>query len=135
MTLEPFFTAPLAIQLHLVTVLPAAVLGAWLIIASRKGARPHRVLGMTYIALMVVTALSALFIHELNPDGPLGFSFIHLFVPGTIISLALALYALRQGDITGHKSAMVGVYIGGILVAGGLTFLPGRLMYQMVMGG
>jgi uncharacterized membrane protein len=29
---------------------------------------------------------------------------------------------------------MLGVYVGGILIAGAFTFLPGRLMYQVVFG-
>ena len=29
---------------------------------------------------------------------------------------------------------MIGLYFGGILIAGGLTFLPGRLMYRLFFG-
>jgi uncharacterized membrane protein len=29
---------------------------------------------------------------------------------------------------------MWGVYVGGILVAGALAFMPGRVMHQMVFG-
>ena len=29
---------------------------------------------------------------------------------------------------------MLGVYIGGILIAGSLTFLPGRIMHAVVFG-
>jgi uncharacterized membrane protein len=29
---------------------------------------------------------------------------------------------------------MIGVYVGGLLVAGGLTFIPGRLMWRVFFG-
>jgi uncharacterized membrane protein len=29
---------------------------------------------------------------------------------------------------------MIGLYIGGILIAGGLAFMPGRIMHEMVFG-
>jgi uncharacterized membrane protein len=30
---------------------------------------------------------------------------------------------------------MLSVYIGGILIAGSLTFLPGRIMHAVAFGG
>jgi uncharacterized membrane protein len=30
---------------------------------------------------------------------------------------------------------MISVYVGGILIAGSLTFLPGRVMHRVVFGG
>jgi uncharacterized membrane protein len=38
------------------------VLGAWLLLFSRKGSRWHRTLGVTFLALMVLTAIISLFI-------------------------------------------------------------------------
>jgi uncharacterized membrane protein len=29
---------------------------------------------------------------------------------------------------------MIGTYVGGILIAGGLTFLPGRVLYNVFFG-
>ncbi|MEN9939283.1 MAG: hypothetical protein RIR61_90 [Bacteroidota bacterium] len=38
--------------------------------------------------------------------------------------------AARRGDIRGHRSAMVQLYVGGILVAGTFAVLgQGRLMF------
>jgi uncharacterized membrane protein len=34
-----------------------------------------------------------------------------------------------------HRSAMLGVYVGGILIAGTFAFLPGRIMHATVFGG
>ncbi len=33
-----------------------------------------------------------------------------------------------------HRRAILGVYIGGIFIAGGLTFIPGRIMHAVVFG-
>jgi uncharacterized membrane protein len=50
--------APLAIQIHLATVLPAFAIGTWQIFGSSKGSRSHRMLGFVYLALMTVTAVA-----------------------------------------------------------------------------
>ncbi len=123
--------APIAVQIHLATVLPACVIGTWLILFSRKGAVPHRILGGTYLVLMVITAISSLFIHEINVGG---LSPIHLFIPATLFGVAAGLSAARQGDIVRHKRAMLGLYVGGFLIAGALTFAPGRLMHRLFFG-
>ena len=33
-----------------------------------------------------------------------------------------------------HRRAMLGVYIGGLLIAGTLAFLPGRIMHAVIFG-
>lgn len=117
-----------AVQAHLVTVLPAFVLGTWLIFASRKGATPHRRLGALYMALMVATAFVAIFIRSGDPPH---WSLIHLFVPLTLFSVISALRAARRHDISGHRNAMIVLYVGGLLIAGAFTFSPGRLMHRI----
>jgi uncharacterized membrane protein len=123
--------APLAVQIHLATVLPAFAIGTWLILGSTKGARPHRILGATYMALMTITAIASLFIHEVNAGG---LSPIHLFVPVTLLSVAAGLLSARRGNIATHKRAMIGLYVGGLLIAGALTFAPERLMHRLFFG-
>jgi uncharacterized membrane protein len=135
MNLQPLINAPFAVHLHVATVVPAIALGVWLILLSRKGARGHRIIGAAYLALMVVTCGAALFIHSTNPSGPLGFSFIHLFVPLTLFGIVRALLAVRRHDVRAHRSAMLGVFVGGILIAGSFAFTPGRIMYRMFFGG
>ena len=39
MDVDPLLTAPLAVQLHLATVVPAFVLGTWLLFFSTRGRR------------------------------------------------------------------------------------------------
>jgi uncharacterized membrane protein len=134
MTLDPALSAPLAVQIHLATIVPAFLIGSWQIFFSVKGKTAHRALGYTYLALMTVTSVAALFIREVNPSGPFGWSWIHLFVPLTLFGVAGALITARRHDIRGHRASMLGVYFGGILIAGALAFIPARIMHQIVFG-
>ncbi len=135
MTLEPLIHAPLAVQVHVATVVPAFVIGTYQIFFSRKGAPFHRALGYLYLALMAVTSIAALFIHAILPKGPFaGFSPIHLFVPLTLLGVVGALRGAWTHNVAAHRGAMLGVYIGGILIAGTLAFLPGRIMHAVVFG-
>jgi uncharacterized membrane protein len=135
MSLAPLLAAPLAIQVHVFTVLPAFVIGTWLIFVSRKGAPRHRFWGYVYLALMTATAIASLFVQTIMPDGPFGgFSPIHIFVPVTLTGVVFAIYGAKTRNIRLHKRAMLGVYIGGILIAGAFTFVPGRIMHAVLFG-
>src|SRR5689334_12787697 len=136
MTLLPLLQAPLAIKVHVSTVVPAFVLGSYQIFLSRKGSPFHRALGYVYLGLMTVTSIAALFIHALMPNGPfLGFSPIHLLVALTLFGVVGALRGAWAHDIRLHRGSMIAVYVGGLLIAGSLTLLPGRLMHRVVFGG
>ncbi len=135
MTLSPLLHAPLAVQIHVATIVPAFLLGTWQIFFSRKGAPFHRALGYVYLALMTITSVAALFVHQLMPRSSLfGWSPIHLFVPLTLFGVASALYGAWSHNIRAHRGAMIGVYVGGILIAGSLAFMPGRIMHAVVFG-
>ena len=131
MRIDALLHAPLAIQIHLATVLPAFVIGTWQIFLSRKGSRLHRAIGFAYLALMTITAVVSFFIRSIG-NGSL--TLIHLFIPLTFFGVFSALWNARRGNINGHKRAMLGLYFGGILIAGTLAFMPGRLMHQLVFG-
>jgi uncharacterized membrane protein len=135
MNLAPILSASLAVKVHLATVVPAFVIGTWQIFFSRKGAPLHRAFGYVYLGLMTTTSIAALFVQQLMPHGPFfGFSPIHLFVPLTLFGVVGALRGAWTHNIRMHRAAMLGVYIGGILIAGSLTLLPGRLMHAVFFG-
>ena len=117
--------APLAVQFHVATVIPAALLGAWLL-ARPKGTPVHRLLGKIWMGLMFVTAVSTFFIHELRVIGD--FSPIHLISIYVMVSCFTAVRAARRHNIVAHRRMVAGMYLGGIVVAGAFTFLPGRIM-------
>ena len=131
MDLALVLDAPLAVQVHLATVLPAFAIGTWLIFFSTKGAWLHRRMGAIYLALMTVTAVATIFIRSVNPGR---LSVIHLFIPLTLFGVFGALWHVRRRNIAGHRNAMIGLYVGGLLIAGSLTFLPGRLMHRLFFG-
>lgn len=131
MSLQPLLDAPFAVQLHVATVIPAAIIGA-VVLFFPKGTPLHRLLGKIWVVLMVVTSFSTFFIHELNVF--YGFSQIHLMSLFTIYGCLQSVYFARRGDIKRHMRIMQGVYLGGIVIAGGFTFLPGRIMNGVVFG-
>ncbi len=131
MNFAPIAEAPLAVKIHLATVVPAFVLGTWQIFFSRKGAPMHRAIGAVYLVLMTVTATAAIFIRQIRPGS---FSLLHLFVALTYWSVFSAIWNLRRRNIRGHQMAMIGLYVGGLLIAGALTFLPGRIMHRLFFG-
>jgi len=128
MDLDLLLRQPLAIQIHLATVIPAFFLGTWLIFFSKRGSRMHRALGVIYLSLMTVTATAAIFVKTLNPGH---FSWLHIFVMVTYYSVFAALFGIRRHDLRMHRNAMMGLYFGGLVFAGALTFIPHRLMHEL----
>ena len=121
---------PFQIQLHIAAALTALLLGTVQLIGV-KGTTAHRIIGWTWVIAMAITAVSSLFIRQINPGS---FSFIHLLSGWTIIGLPMAVYAARKHRVLAHRRAMTGMFVGGLIVAGALTFLPGRLMWGVFFG-
>jgi uncharacterized membrane protein len=115
---------------HLATVLPAFAIGTYMMIV-RKGNALHRMLGKTYMVLMLVTAVITLLMPAAAGPQFLGhFGFIHLFSVLTVSSVPLAYFAAKRHDVRAHKSHMIGLYVGGLIIAGGFAFMPGRLLHS-----
>ena len=128
MTLDPLIQAPFIVQAHVATVVPAALLGTWLLAFSRKGSRWHRALGAMFLMLMVTTAIFALFIHRRMPASPvLGMSPTHLFVPFVLFATWRALDGALKGNIKQHQRWVMGLFFGALLINGlnNVFFLPG----------
>ena len=116
--------------LHLATVLPAFLLGTYLLMA-RKGTPIHRVLGKIYMLLMLATAITTLFMPvHIGPQFLGHFGFIHLFSMLTIYAVPKAYFAIRRGDVRTHRLNMLGLYLGGVLIAGSFALMPGRLLHN-----
>ena len=108
-------------------MLPAFAIGTYLMI-RRKGTPLHRLLGKIYMVLMLVTAVTTLFMPAMVGPMLFGhFGFIHLFSLLTAYSVPAP--TLRRGDdVTTHRRNMIGLYIGGLIIAGSFAFMPGRLL-------
>ena len=130
-------TLPPAIAIHLAAALGAVVLGP-LALWARQGARQrprlHRAFGYAWVTLMVVTAVSALFIKTSGLPNIGGYTPIHLLVPVTLAGLFGAFWKLARGDIRGHRLVMQNLYFAACVVAGSLTLLPNRYLGQLVWG-
>ncbi len=139
MNFEPLFTAPLVVQVHAFGAMAGIVLGAIQIVAP-KGTLPHKALGMVWILVMATVGVSSAFIVEpTNPGDPFlaRFTPIHLFTLLTAVALIHGgLMLLRGGPaMRFHSRPFIGLYIGGLIIAGGLAFLPGRIMHKVAFGG
>jgi uncharacterized membrane protein len=121
---------PAVIKVHLFAALAAIGLGAVMML-SRKGRAFHRAAGWTWVGLMAVVAGSSLFITGLNGDH---WSLIHLLSGWTLIVLPLAVLAARRHEVKRHRGTMMGLFYGGLLLAGALAFIPGRLMWNLFLG-
>lgn len=129
--LHPFWEASLAVQIHVVTALIALLVGTY-IFSRRKGTRLHKNLGKFWVFMMAVVALSSLFIHQLRVWGP--FSPIHLLSIFVLGSLVHAVWMARIGNIDAHKRIIAGLYSGGLILAGLLTFGRDLLMHKIFFG-
>ena len=131
MSLEPLLQASPTIQIHAFAAMAAFVLGIVQFTAP-KGTIPHRAVGWLWVVIMVVVSVTAFFIHEIRLWGP--FSPIHLLAIFTLIALPLAVRHARRHAVQHHSRAMIGIFTGGLIIAGLFTFLPGRLMNAVAFG-
>ena len=118
------------VKLHVAGAVSALVIGT-IILFRRKGSGLHKTLGWSWVIAMAVAAISSLWITGLNGDS---WSIIHLLSGWTVIALTMAIWAIRNRKVEAHRRAMTGMFVGGLLVAGALTFLPGRLMFETFFG-
>jgi uncharacterized membrane protein len=131
MTLAPLLNATTAIQAHAFAAMAAFALGV-VQLAAPKGTLPHRMVGWIWVALMAVVAVSSAFIHGMRLWGP--FSPIHLLSIFTLIVLPVAVWRAHRHDARNHRNAMMGLFGGALVIAGLLTFLPGRVMHAVAFG-
>ena|SRR5438874_9442068 len=129
MTLAPLINAPFAIQIHAFAALTAFAVGLVQLTAP-KGTIPHRLIGWLWAMLMLTVAVSSFFIHAIRLWGP--WSPIHLLSVLVLVTLPLAVLHARRHDIAQHRMAMLMLFSGALVIAGGFTFLPGRIMHAVV---
>ncbi len=132
MSFAPLFAEPWPILIHALAAMAAFVLGVGQFVLP-KGTGPHVWMGRAWVLLMAVVALSSFLIFEIRTFGP--FSPLHLLAVLTLTGLWRAVTAARRGDIATHKRIMTILFVAALLVAGGFTLLPGRVMHQVVFGG
>lgn len=131
MSLDPLLQADPVIRVHAFAAIAAFLLGSIQLMAP-KGTLPHRVVGWNWVGLMLAVAVSAFFIHGIRLWGP--WSPIHLIAIFTLVMLPLGVLRAHRHDVTAHRKTMLGLFIGGLVIAGVFTFVPGRVMYHVAFG-
>jgi uncharacterized membrane protein len=116
---------------HALVALLAVLLGG-LQLSRAKGTAQHRLLGWIWVALMAYVATSSFLISEIKLWG--AFSPIHLLSVWTLISLVMATFHARRGNIRQHKIWMMLLYVLALLVTGLFTLWPGRVMHAVLFG-
>lgn len=87
------------------------------------------------MVLMLATGLITLTMPaEVGPRVLNHFGFIHAFSFLTLYSVPAAYFAIRRGNIKVHRANMIGLYLGGILVAGAFALSPGRMLHEWLFG-
>ena len=131
------------IAIHLSAALGALALGPVALWArrghnngatSRQHPRLHRAAGYAWVTLMLMTAVSALFIRDFQLPNFAGYTPIHILIPIVFGSLFMAFRALLRGQIDGHRGWMLRLYLIGCLSSGAFTLLPHRYLGQLVWG-
>lgn len=130
-----FFAAPLPVVVHILAVIPFALLGAFQVASGfrRRHRRWHRNAGPVVAALGLVAALTGLWMAHFYPwpegDGELLYVFRLVFGAGMALSLVLALAAIRRRDFPAHGAWMLrGFAIGMGAGTQVLTHLPWFLL-------
>lgn len=140
MSLDPLLGAPWVIQVHAFAAMAAFLLGV-IQFAAPKGTLPHKTIGVVWIVLMAAVTVSSIFIRpSIDPSLPFlkWFSPIHILTVITAVGLYQGVGFLMKGgpNLKRHKAPFIGMFIGGLIIAGGLAgALPGRIMNQVVFGG
>lgn len=132
MNAAPLLHAPPVIQIHVAAAAVTVALTA-LIFTRARGTRLHRRLGWAWVAAMAVVAATGFGIFSGGLLGP--FSAIHGLSAVVLAGLAIAVRAARRGDVAKHRGWMLGMVWGGLVIAGGFTLMPGRIMHAVVFGG
>jgi uncharacterized membrane protein len=125
-----FATIPPQVKFHIAAAVSAFVIGL-VILLQPKGSPLHKTLGWAWVIAMGATAISSFFITGLNGNS---LSIIHFISGWTVVALPLGIYAIRNKQVLMHKRAMTSLFVGGLVIAGLFTFIPGRVMYQLFFG-
>jgi len=127
----PLLQSGWLIIVHAFAAMLAIALGG-MQLTLKKGSALHRHMGRVWVTLMAVVAISSFGIHHIRMLGP--FSIIHLLSAYTLYALWQSVVAARSGRIKDHKKDMLQLYVLALIVTGFFTFLPGRIMHQVIFG-
>lgn len=120
--------------MHLGTMAPAFLMATFMMV-TKKGTEVHKLIGRIYMVLMLFTAMVTLLMSaQVGPRLFNHFGFIHLLSVLVLYCVPSAYWAIKNGNVKRHKWSMIGLYIGGLIVAGGFSLMPGRMLGNVLFG-
>ena len=119
---------------HLLTAFAALLIGT-LVMLRRKGTASHRAWGWAWVGLMGSTAIASAFIRDYQLPNIAGFTPIHAFTVMVAVNVPRGVWYIRQGNVQAHRKTMRSIFIGGCIVAGVFTLLPGRFLGRLLWQG
>jgi len=134
LSIAPLLAAPPMVQLHAAAGALALLLGAARAIWPH-GERAERALGWGFLGLLVLSAVSALFLQP-PPGAPnlYGVTPHHGFVALALAGAFAAVVAARGGHRLGRQRIVTATFAGVLLVAGLFEMAPGRMLNAVLAG-
>ena len=132
MTLAPLFAAAPVIQIHAFAAMAAFALGL-VQFAAPKGTIPHRTIGWIWVMPDDgdrASARSGFTTSGWSVRSARSISSSIL----TLVMLPLAVMHARRHRVDRHRKAMIGIFLGALMIAGLFTLLPGRIMHAVAFG-
>ena len=117
----------LFLQLHLIAIVPAVLLGPFVLFRER-GDRLHKIFGRIWATLMLAGCLLSF---GVTYNG--SYTWLHGLAIFTIYQIIRGLRAIRLKDLRVHKRAMIGSYLGSVAAFLAASVLPNRMINSWIM--
>ncbi|OQR86274.1 hypothetical protein ACHHYP_10768 [Achlya hypogyna] len=109
-----------AVTAHLAAVVPASILGVY-ILATKKGTKRHALAGRFWTIAMVTAGVSSFGIRNMMPNGGLGP--VHVLSVATLASLGKGVQAIKARNVKLHQKYMM-ASVAGLVLSGIAANLP-----------
>ncbi|MGI9084084.1 MAG: DUF2306 domain-containing protein [Aeromicrobium sp.] len=123
-------TWSLLLATHAFAAAVALPLGVWQLFRPTKGDHQHRLIGRTWVVLMLYVSFTSFWIKELDPGE---FSLIHILSVVTIVTVSLGMAAAIRGDVRSHRANMTGSWLGLLGAFIGAVAVPVRHIPTFVL--
>lgn len=112
------------VAIHVAVATAAVLLGTGILL-MRRGTPRHRWAGRLWVSAMTATAATSFGIRELGRGN---FSWLHALSAYVLVGLALAVLAIRRGDVMAHRRQMMGLFTGLVIAGVAAVAVPGRTL-------
>lgn len=113
------------IAFHAVAATYVIVLGPLQILRRRRDLA-HRIIGATWVAVMLTVCISSFWI---APDG---FSWLHGLAIWTLLCMVVAIAGICRGNVPMHRGFMIGSYLGTLTAFAFAVLIPTRLIPRLL---